>query len=220
MLSTFTGAERFPSELVLCNLADTKRRNSHLGSLEVDEDIATFDALVSELTNFERGYRSARVGGDEWLFLGANGRAFAESALSAYAVTKPYRAGWRCHATKDAEEKSVLAVTTTSITRTARFVGTVASSRGRGDLESLAARLADQIWQAPVAAFTLLEELTAPPSPRWQCVATYPSRAYYCPFCKGTTIDWTDGDGAVYSGDGICTSCSANLSFTDAGSLA
>lgn len=217
LLSTFTGAERFPSELVLCNLADTKRRNSHLGSLEVDGDIATFGALVSKLTNGDGGDRSARVSGDEWLFLGAKGRAFALAALADYELVQPYRSGWRCGAKKGGEEKSVLAVTTTSITRTARFVGAVAPSRDA--LEPLAARLADQIRQAPVATFTLLEELTAPPSPRWQCVAAYPSRAYYCPFCKCTTIDWTDGDSAVYSGDGVCRDCRAELSFTDAGAV-
>jgi len=217
LLSTFTGAERFPSEVVLVNLADTKRRNSHLGSLEVDGDIATFDALVSELTNRGRGERSARVSGDEWLFLGADGRAFALAALAGYALTKPYCAGWSCRATKDGEQKTITELVTTSITRTARFVATAVPSRDA--LESLAARLADHIWQAPVATFVLLEDLPPPSPPRWECVATYPARAYYCPFCAGTAFEWTDGDGAVYSGDGVCTSCHAELSFKDAGSL-
>jgi hypothetical protein len=213
--STLTGAERYPSELVLCNLADTKRRNSHLGSVEVDEDIAAFDAIVSKLTELARGDRSRRVGGDEWLFLGAGGRAFAEAALAGYARTQPYRAGWRCRATKSGEAKDVLEVVTTSIVRTARIAFAVASSAE--DLEPLAARLADRIWQAPVGTLARLEELTEPTSPRWQCVADYPARSYYCPFCAGTDFEWTDGDSAVYSGDATCKACSALLAFTDAG---
>ena len=216
LLSTFTGGERFPSALVLCNLADTKRRNSHLGFDVVDRDIATFDALVTKLT--AAGERSARVGGDAWLFLGADARAFARALLSDYALTQPYRAGWRCSATKNGEERLVTEVTTTSLTRTARLVGAVAPSRD--ELEPLATRLADLLWQAPVATFTLLEELAPPTTPRWECVAAYPARTYDCPFCAGTTFEWTDGDSAVYSGDAVCTTCRATLSFCDAGGLA
>jgi hypothetical protein len=215
--STFTGAERYPSELVLCNLADTKRRNSHLGSVEVDEDIATFDAIVSRLTDLARGDRSRRVGGDEWLFLGAGGRAFAEAALAEYARTQPYRAGWRCRATRSGEERDVLEVVTTSIVRTARIALAVVPSAA--DLQPLAARLADGIWQAPVGMLARLEDLVQPASPRWQCVADYPARAYYCPFCAGTAFEWTDGDTAVYAGDATCNGCSAVLAFTDAGGV-
>lgn len=217
LLSTFTGGERFPSELVLCNLADTKRRNSHLGFDTVDRDIATFDAIVTNLPNRESGERSARVSGDEWLFLGADGRAFAQAILSEYSLTQPYRAGWRCRATKDGEEKLVVEVLTTSLTRTARIAGAAVSSRE--DLEPVAARLAERAWQAPVAAFTLLDDLVRPASPRWECVAEYPARTYYCPFCAATAFEWTDGDDAVYSGDAICKTCHATLSFHDAGGL-
>ena len=217
LLRTFTSSERFPAELVLCNLADTKRRNCHLGSSVGDQDIATCDALVKKLTIAANGERSARVSGDEWLFLGADARAFARALLAEYAITQPYRVGWRCHATKNGEEKIVDEVLTTSLTRTARFVGAVVASRD--DLESLAGRLAERIWQAPVATFAFLEDLAPPTPPRWQCVAAYPERAYYCPFCEGAGVEWTDGDGAVYSGDGICKTCSATLSFTDAGGL-
>jgi hypothetical protein len=215
--STFTGIERFPSELVLCNLADTKRRNAHLGSLTVDADIARFDALVRELTNLEGGERCARVSGDEWLFLGADGRAFARAALEAYSLEQPYRAGWRCRATKDGEERSVVEVVTTTIARTVRLLGSVISSRG--DLEPVATRLAEHVWQAQVATFTRLEEVAPPTSPRWACVADYPARALYCPFCAGLDLAWTDGDSAVYSGDATCKACHAELSFADAGSV-
>jgi hypothetical protein len=216
LLCTFTGGERFPSELVLCNLADTKRRNSHLGFAVVDEDIATFDALVTKLTANDA--RSSRVSGDEWLFLGSGARAFAVALLSDYSLTQPYRAGWRCHATKGSEEKVVTDVVTTTLTRTARLVGTVVPSRD--DLEPLATRLVDLVWQAPVATFTLLDDLAPPTTPRWECVAAYPARTYYCPFCTSTTFEWTDGDSAIYSGDAICTTCQAQLAFTDAGGIA
>ena len=215
LLCTFTGGERFPSELVLCNLADTARRNSHLGSSVVDQDIATFDALVRKLTIAANGAGSARVGGDEWLFLGTDGRAFVRAALDEYALTQPYRAGWSCRATKGGEERNVDEVVTTSLTRTARFVGAIAASRD--ELESLAGRLADRIWQAPVATFVLLDDLAPPRPPRWQCVAAYPARAYYCPFCTNADFEWTDGDNAVYSGDATCKTCGASLSFDDAG---
>jgi hypothetical protein len=154
------------------------------------------------------------VGGDEWLFLGANGRGLAAAALAAYACTEPYRAGWRCRATKDGDEQEIVEVVTTSITRTARVALAVASSRD--DLEPLAARLADGIWQAPVGAPARLDDLAPPTSARWQCVAHYPTRAYYCPFCNSADLAWTDGDGAVYSCDGTCNTCHAALSLTDA----
>jgi hypothetical protein len=217
LLSAFTGAERFPCELVLCNLADTKRRNSHLGSGAVDQDIATFDAIVGGLTTRARGERSARVSGDEWLFLGADGRAFAVAALAAYARAEPFRAGWRCRATKDGEEREVVEIVTTTITRTVRLLGAVTSSRD--DLEPVATRLAEQVWRAPVAAFARVEVLAPPLSPRWRCVADYPARGYACPFCAGVDLAWTDGDGAVYSGDATCKTCHAELSFADAGGL-
>jgi hypothetical protein len=215
--STFTGDERFPAELVLCNLADTKRRNAHLGSLAVDGDIATFDALVTALTNLEAAARCARVSGDEWLVLGADGRTFALAALEAYALEQPYRAGWRCRATKAGQARSVVEVVTTTIARTVRLLGAVVPSRG--DLDPLAARLAEHVWQAPVATFTRLEDLAPPTSPRWRCVTDYPARAYYCPLCAGLDLAWTDGDGAVYSSEATCEACRAELSFGDAGGV-
>jgi hypothetical protein len=217
LLGTFTGAERFPCELVLCNLADTKRRTSHLGALAVDQNIALFDAIVSKLTIVGRGERSARVSGDQWLFLGSDGRSFARSALAEYALTQPYRAGWRCRATKAGEEKTVSEVVTTSIARTARFVLGAASSRE--DVDALAARLEDGIWQVEVATVVRLEDLAPPSRPRWECVASYPARGYYCPFCAGADFEWTDGDSAVYSGDADCKTCRATLAFTDAGGV-
>lgn len=215
--STFTGQERYPCELVLCNLADTKRRNSHLGSVAVDADIAAFDAIVGTLTILERGDRSRRVGGDEWLFLGADGRAFAGAALAAYARTDTYRAGWRCRATKDGDEKDVVEVVSTSITRTMRIAITTMPTLE--DLEPLAARLADAIWRAPVGTPSRLEDLTTEPTSRWQCVAAYPARTYSCPFCTATAFEWLDGDDAVYSGDATCKTCHAALSFSDAGAV-
>jgi hypothetical protein len=217
LLRTFTGAERFPSALVLCNLADTKRRNAHLGSVAVDQDIATCDALVSSLTELAAGERCARVSGDEWLFLGADGAAFARALLEAYALEQPYRAGWRCRATKDGEERNVVAEVTTTITRTMRIVGAVVSSRA--DLEPVATELAELVWQVPVAIFTAPADLaspSSPPVPRWQCVPHYP-RPQACPFCAGAAFAWTDGDGGVYSGDGTCKTCHAEVSFRDAG---
>ena len=215
LLHTFTGQERFPSELVLCNLADTKRRNSHLGSDVVDRDISAFDALVRKLTKSESGERWARVSGDEWLFFGADVQAFTQAALAEYALTQPYRAGWRCHATKDGEEKSAIEVVTTSLSRSARFVGAVVSSRG--EVASVAAGLEAGVGHAPVATFVRLEDLSPPAPPRWCCIAEYPTRAYYCPFCEGTAFEWTDGDSSVYSGDGTCKTCHAEVSFSDAG---
>jgi hypothetical protein len=116
---------------------------------------------------------------------------------------------------KDGEERLVVEVVTTSLTRTARLVGVDIPSRD--ELELLAERLEERAWQAPVAAFTRLDDLVPPAGPRWECVAQYPARTYDCPFCAGTAFEWTDGDSAIYSGDAICKTCHAQLSFEDAG---
>lgn len=35
----------------------------------------------------------------------------------------------------------------------------------------------------------------------------------------GADFEWTDGDSSVYSSDGTCKRCGAELSFSDAGGL-
>lgn len=212
LLATLTGDEPFPTRLLACNLADTKRRNAHLGHAVVDEDIARFDALLGEAAR--PGSRLARVGGDAWLVLGDEGPALVDAICTRYAETRPYRAGWRCRARSAGEDREASEVVTTSIARAARFVS--APVRSREEIGAVAERLAEAIGGAPVGELCALEGLAAP-APRWCCVARYPEVAFYCPFCRGSRFEWTDGDSGVYSGDGRCAACGAEVAFTDAG---
>lgn len=215
LLATLTGDEPFPARLLLCNLADTKRRNAHLGHAAVDVDIARFD----EALRAAAGPRSrfARVGGDEWLVLGDDGPALVDAVCTRFGESRPYRAGWRCRATSGGVVREVSETVTTSIARTARFLS--AAVRTREEIAPIASRLADAIAGAPVSTPCTLEGLAAPIRPRWCCVASYPEVALYCPFCRATGFEWVDGDSGVYSGDGRCAGCGAVVSFSDAGGL-
>jgi hypothetical protein len=135
LLNTGRDAMRFPSQLVHFNLADSKRRNGHLGWKVVDADIATFAEIGRNLSQLDESACWARATGDAWLFLGADGSTFATAVFSAYAETRPYRAGWSCRAIKGDERKLISEVVTTTVTRSARCVGAVVPQRS--DLESI-----------------------------------------------------------------------------------
>ena len=56
-----------PSFLYWFNIADFKRRNSHLGHLVGDADIAEFEGLIA--TTAQADGTAHRVSGDRWLML-------------------------------------------------------------------------------------------------------------------------------------------------------
>lgn len=62
-LAELVGDEaRFPATLLHVNLADTKRRNAHLGHGRVDGDIRAFDAVLRAATTRAWCVAAATVG--------------------------------------------------------------------------------------------------------------------------------------------------------------
>ena len=69
----YEAALLLPSFFYCFNIADFKRRNSHLGHLVGDADIAEFEGLIA--TTARPDGTAQRVSGDPWLMLSrSNGR--------------------------------------------------------------------------------------------------------------------------------------------------
>lgn len=56
-----------PGFLCCFNIADFKRRNSHLGHLVGDADIVELDGLIAAMARADG--TAQRIGGDRWLML-------------------------------------------------------------------------------------------------------------------------------------------------------
>jgi GGDEF domain-containing protein len=193
LLDRLSGNERFPAFLLLANLADTKRRNSHLGIPVVDEDIRLFDELAgANLSSEERG---ARVGGDQWLLLAADPGNLVEPIVSRYTSETPYRAGWRGVATRRGERREHDELISTTMTRAARFL-TVKIATPL-DVVSQAEQLDAQIGHYGVNRCYFLGEPQGRAATRWCCVGEYPESPGFCPFCRGASFNWIDGDSNV-----------------------
>lgn len=214
LLAALRGDEAFPSTLSLVNLADTKRRNAHLGAVAVDGDIADFERALA--AGIGADARAARVAGDAWLVLGP---ARLEVVRAAYARREPYDAGWRVVATRGGAVREARGIARTTIARDLRALAAPVPSAAA--IEVVAARLDEALWRVPVGetGWDLVRADAHAPGARWSCVAEYPS-SYTCPSCGGAAFAWIDGDGAVYSGSGRCLGCGASLEVSDAGALA
>lgn len=125
-------------------------------------------------------------------------------------------AGWRATATLGEHSRTLQRTVDGSIARSARFVYTTAVQADV--VATLAARLADSVWRAPVGAPLTLEQAETRPaeSPRWSCVARYPTASFVCAWCESAQLLWLDGDGSVYGAEASCAACGARTRFEDA----
>ncbi len=76
-----------------------------------------------------------------------------------------------------------------------------------------------ECWGITPGQYFALSDSVSRDAEKWVCVREYPPASYYCPFCSNGEFEWIDGDTSVYSGDGNCTNCGAEVSFQDAGTL-
>jgi GGDEF domain-containing protein len=201
-----------PGFLYDFNIADFKRRNGHLGHSLGDADIAEFDGLIAAVA---RGNGTARrIGGDRWLMLSqANACDRIQDLLNHYQRAEPFVSGWRIWASRGGEERSAEAPLVTVIRRAVRCLYTEVASRA--ELAAAIAALEDNNWALPVNRSHPLTKLAALPRESWRCVDAYPEQDLACPFCGGRQFNWSDGDDRVYSGDGSCKSCGAEISIRD-----
>jgi hypothetical protein len=197
-----------PCYLAAFNLANTKRRNLHLGWRRVDEDISIFDALLHDTFKLEETIVK-RVGGNEWVvFLHEKELPLLDKVILAYSEEIAHRAGWKCRGRSPSGEVRTIEKTSKVILVRAVRCGLF---RIRGIQELTV--LADQdLWPSqavPPNKITLLDpgaKITRQP---WTCVKGAIPADEYCPFCNGTAFKNDDGDDGGYSA--LCTSCSAEL---------
>jgi GGDEF domain-containing protein len=211
---------RLPGVLYSFNIADFKRRNGHLGHVAGDADVAE---LGSTLAALEPRVVVARVRGERWLLLAPDGaeqassRREVEAVLAAFAREEPLVVGWEVHGVKDGLPRVGREVVASRIRRGVRCL--YAHVRTRADLEAAVARIEENDYALPVDRPIALEDVETIARQPWRCVEEYPKRPPSCPFCDTREVEWVDGDGSVYGGDGACKGCGASLSFRDVHAL-
>ena len=200
-----------PGYMALFDIADFKRRNSHLGHTLGDQDIAAFEELVQEMLVGGGAWR--RVGGGKWCAIVATSHlSVLSDIVRAYAQETPHRAGWGCWAhgpdgakRHDGEHSRVV------VHRALRcgYLTLDDACHLRPRLETLDAT----VWQLPVNTTCAVEGQAWPvPSARWTCVDGPVPCDLYCPFCRGTEFTWTGG--ADDCAEGRCLRCGADVNFT------
>jgi GGDEF domain-containing protein len=201
-----------PGFLYDFNIADFKRRNGHLGHSVGDGDIAVLDGLIAAAARGDG--TSRRIGGDRWLMVSrADAADRVQRVLDGYQRADPFVSGWRIWASNGDEERSAEAPLPTVIRRAARCLYTEVARKA--ELAAAIAALEDNNWSLPINRPHPLSQLAALPSQPWQCVDGYPEQDPACPFCGSRQLTWTDGDDCIYSGDGFCKGCGAEISIRD-----
>ncbi len=198
-----------PGVLYSFNIADFKRRNAHLGHTEGDTVIAMLEQLFRDLTPPDACV--SRVGGDRWLMFTRGGDGAVAQILERFARTEPFVSGWEMRATKDSEQRTGRGTVVAELRLALRCLRAEVDSPEQ--LLVAIAGVTKSDYSLPVSRpITLAAEMK---HERWQSVSDYPDAGPVCPFCGEHRVNWTDGDGGIYSGDGKCVGCGASLSLHD-----
>ncbi len=218
-LSTFDqeAARCLPGFLYCFNIADLKRRNSHLGHLVGDRDIEKLDRLLKELASDTAIVE--RTDGQRWFMLARrNENSRVQAILDRYKRTDRFSAGWQVEATRGGTEKNGRQTVPTEISRAVRCL--YAEVKSPAELTAAMTTIKDNDYSLPVNRPLLLSTLPTLARKSWRCVAAYPEQEPACPFCQGRDFEWEGGDGSYYSGDGTCRACGAEISIRDISDLA
>jgi hypothetical protein len=203
-------APLLPGFLYHFNLADFKRRNSHLGHVVGDADIAEFEGLLAETAKIDGTAR--RIGGDRWLMASrANANDRVAAMIERYRRADPFICGWRITGKRGNEQRGDELPLATTIRRSVRCLCTEVADPPA--LAPAIAALEANNWSLPIDTPHHLSALSSLPRERWCCVDEYPEKNPACPFCGGQKFEWYDGDMDVYSGDGFCKGCRAEVSI-------
>jgi GGDEF domain-containing protein len=201
-----------PGCLALFDLADTKRRNLHLGYNKVDQDIAWFEILLNQC--IETTGIAKRIGGDKWIAFTVGSSPNYRALLQHYPQEEHVTIGVICRATSIRGDSIVVRKQIqATIFRAFRCLYTWLEDKANFDatLEILNTWL----WQCSVNEVTVYDEATLmnrPQGPRWQCLSEEVMLDKECPFCKGRGFDWYDG--ATDCATGRCEKCGASCDFT------
>lgn len=155
-----------------------------------------------------------RVGADRWFMLSrSNANDRVQALLDRYQRAEPFVSGWRISASRGGQERIAELPLSTVIRRAVRCLFTeVGSQTG---LATAINALESNNWGLPINRLHPLSNISALPRARWLCVDQYPEQNPACPFCGGQQFKWIDGDDCVYSGDGSCKGCGAEISIHD-----
>jgi len=198
-----------PALLVVCNLADAKRRNDHLGYKVVDQDIEELDQLLQKWASTSG--LAQRVEGDTWLAISTlESIQSLTNLLNTYRKEQQIEVGWQCSGKKDGETKVEKRTLHTTITRAVRCLySPVSTADNLSSLidKELLRRCHGFVPDSPID----FSEAKNIKRIRWMSVADYPSELPFCPFCMGGEFEWEDGDGSTYSGSGTCKNCGADV---------
>ena len=207
-----TIAAMLPGYVAVFNFADTQRRNCHLGHAKVDEDIEEFTELLRQAVG-TTGY-SLRIAGNEWLgFFAINAVEPIQQLLNDFYSEQEILTGWKSVGCKDKVQKSERVTTEAKI---ARAMLCVYSYLERLEaLDTTLEQLLKNAYGLPVSIPHNLQQITNSLRNRWQCVSQYPVGLPVCPFCRGDSFNWLDGDSSIYSAYGFCKTCGAEVEFSD-----
>ena len=207
-----TIAAMLPGYVAVFNFADTQRRNCHLGHAKVDEDIEEFTKLLRQAVG-TTGY-SLRIAGNEWLgFFTINAVEPIQQLLNDFYSEQEILTGWKSVGCKDKVKKSERVTTEAKIARAMLCVYSYLERLE--DLDTTLEQLLKNAYGLPVSIPHNLQQITNRSRKRWQCVSQYPVGLPVCPFCRGDSFNWLDGDSSIYSAYGFCKTCGAEVEFSD-----
>lgn len=193
--------------LVVCNLADSKRRNWHLGFRACDEDIRVFDALIREVVGEGR---AIRIGGDQWAAL-ATAATPVTSLVERFAREEPLEVSYEVDGVAPGGERRHACLWTWRgvLRRAVRVVTTPLD--GPGDVVEAVGRCSDIIHRYPVNVVSALPSAAVAASP-WRCDDGLPMpAANVCLLCGGGRLA-VEG-GAEDVAEMRCDDCGADLEF-------
>src|SRR5260370_40239692 len=162
----YEAALLLPSFFYCFNIADFKRRNSHLGHLVGDADIAEFEGLIA--TTARADGTAQRVSGDRWLMLSrSNVNDRIQAALDHYQLAQQFVSGWRIRASRAGQKRVAEAWIETVIRRAVRCLYTEVANEA--ELAPAIAALEKNDWALPVNRPHPLSAVPALPPHRFRC---------------------------------------------------
>jgi len=199
-------AAHVPGLLVLFDLAETKRRNCHLGHIVVDKDIDEFGRLIQ--SSVGASGLANRVRGASWL---AMYRLESLQAISELLVSfhrqQEMIVGWRSTGERNGATKVTEKTVPATIIRAARCLYSAVITPK--SLNVLIEKLFEECYGFSPDMPIELGKVVNVERSGWCCVSSYPSETPFCPFCERSDFEWDDGDTSVYSGTGTCKNCGA-----------
>ncbi len=195
-----------PGLVVLFDLADTKRRNCHLGHNVVDKDIDEFDRLIQ--SSVGASGLAKRVRGASWLAMyRLESLQSINELLGSFHRKQEMNVGWRSTGERNGATKVTEKIVPATIIRATRCLYSAVITPK--SLNGLIDKLFEECYGFSPDMPIELGNVVNVERNFWSCVTSYPPETPFCPFCQRSDFEWEDGDASVYSGSGTCKNCSA-----------